>query len=178
MSEQKQLDDSEGFLAVLEENYAAMKRFAKSRLFGISKIQNDTLQQEYEDLISIYKNGNWQSKQDGLLRWVELVEVAKEIDQYLCEEKYSNGKPIHLNSIGSFSILHKKLITALNELEKMPQGVNDERSVANVDAQSGEDWKQEFTYFLEHLITNEKEKINLIVAEVERIAGSKKEEQL
>jgi len=45
----------------------------------------------------------------------ELREAAKELDEYLSEETYENGKPVHLNYVGSYSILHKKIKQALNK---------------------------------------------------------------
>ena len=43
-----------------------------------------------------------------------LLEAAKELDEYLSETLYEKGKPVHLNYVGAFSILHKKIKQALS----------------------------------------------------------------
>jgi hypothetical protein len=44
----------------------------------------------------------------------QLREAAKELDEYLSHETYEKGKPVHLNSVGAYSILHRNLKAALS----------------------------------------------------------------
>lgn len=55
----------------------------------------------------------------------DILSVLKECDEYLSEEKYENGKPVHYNSIGAYSVLHKKMKEAIasSHAEAIPEAV-------------------------------------------------------
>lgn len=49
--------------------------------------------------------------------------ALKEIDEYLSQETYEKGKPVHLNYVGAYSILHQKLKNILSNLKEVEQVV-------------------------------------------------------
>lgn len=63
---------------------------------------------------------DWHKKQDSNYWQRRCENILKECDEYLSNETYEKGKPVHLNSIGAFSKLHKEIKSVLDSLKQQP----------------------------------------------------------